>query len=241
MVGIGPGDPSYLSRRALEVLRRAEVVVGYTPYLKLLAEVLTPGQVVEGSGMREEVARARLAVELALSGRRVAVVSSGDAGIYGMAGLVLEVLLETGEHDRVEFEVVPGITAASAAAALLGAPLMHDFAVISLSDLLTPWDVILRRIEAAAWGDFVIVFYNPKSRHRVKQIAAAREVILRYRDPATPVGIVTGAGRAGQRVVLSDLAGFLKEEINMHSLVLVGNSRSYIKDGHLVTPRGYRI
>lgn len=190
--------------------------------------------------MREEVARARVAVGYALSGKRVAVVSSGDAGIYGMAGLVLEVLLETGEHERVEFEVVPGITAASAAAALLGAPLMHDFAVISLSDLLTPWDVILRRIEAAAWGDFVIVFYNPKSRHRVNQIAEAREVILRYRDPATPVGIVTDAARAGQKVILSDLAGFQKEEINMHSIVLIGNSRSYIREGRLVTPRGYR-
>ncbi len=226
--------------RALEVLRQAEVVIGYTPYLRLLDRVLAPGQAVEGSGMRQELVRARRAVELAVAGRRVAVVSSGDAGIYGMAGLVLEVLLSSGEHDKVEFEVVPGITAASAAAALLGAPLMNDFAVISLSDLLTPWEVILKRIEAAAWGDFVIVFYNPKSKQRVRQIAAAREVVLKYRDPATPVGIVTAAGRSGQRVVLSDLAGFLDEEIGMHSVVIIGNSQTYIRDGRLVTPRGYR-
>ncbi|MGB9793247.1 MAG: SAM-dependent methyltransferase, partial [Thermacetogeniaceae bacterium] len=115
-----------------------------------------------------------------------------------------------------------------------------DFAVISLSDLLTPWDIILRRIEAAAWGDFVIVFYNPRSRERVKQIAEAREVVLKYRDPATPVGIVTNAGRDGQRVVLSDLASFLDEDIGMHSIVIIGNSESYIRDGRLVTPRGYR-
>lgn len=241
MVGIGPGDPSYLSQRADQVLREAEIVVGYRPYLKLLEGILSPGQSLEGSGMREEVARARLAVQQALKGRTVAVVSSGDAGIYGMAGLVLEVLLESGQQDRVDFEVVPGITAASAASALLGAPLMHDFAVISLSDLLTPWEVIKRRLEAAAWGDLIIVLYNPKSHHRVSQISEAREIVLKHRRPETPVGIVTKAGREGESVVLSDLEHFLDEEINMHSLVVIGNSQSYVKEGFLVTPRGYRV
>lgn len=216
-------------------------MIGYKPYLKLLKVIFASGQIVEGSGMREEVKRARLAVEFALSGRTVAVVSSGDAGVYGMAGLVLEVLLSTGKQDEVVFEVFPGITAASAAAALLGAPLINDFAVISLSDLLTPWEVIKRRIEAAAWGDFVIVFYNPRSKRRVTQIAAAREIILKYREPVTPVGVVTAAGRDGQRVVLSDLNGFLDQEISMHTLVIVGNSRSYANNGYMITPRGYRI
>lgn len=241
VVGIGPGDPEDLSSRALQALRQAEVVVGYRPYIQLLNGVLSPDQEIVGSGMRQELERARLAVDLARSGRRVAVVSSGDAGVYGMAGLVLELLVKSGARDQVDFQVVPGITAASAAAALLGAPLMHDFAVISLSDLLTPWEVILKRIEAAARGDFVTVFYNPRSRKRVNQIREARDVLLRYRPPETPVGIVTAAGRPGQRVVISDLAGFLDQEINMHSLVLVGNSRSYVRDGFLITPRGYRV
>lgn len=239
MVGIGPGDQAHLSRGAAEELEAAEVVVGYRSYLQLLKGVLAAGQQVEGSGMRQEVERARLAVEYALSGRRVAVVSSGDAGVYGMAGLVLEVLLATGRQEEIDFAVVPGITAASAAAALLGAPLMHDFAVISLSDLLTPWDVIQRRIEAAARGDFVVVFYNPRSRHRVGQIAAARQILLQHRVPETPVGVVTAAGRSGQRLVISNLMNFLETEIDMQSVVLVGNSQSYVKDGYMVTPRGY--
>jgi precorrin-3B C17-methyltransferase len=242
VVGIGPGDQAYLSRGAAQELGGAEVIVGYRTYLRLLKNFLPPGgQVVEGSGMRQEVERAQLAVAHALSGRRVAVVSSGDAGVYGMAGLVLEVLLRTGRESEVDFQVVPGITAASAAASLLGAPLMHDFAVISLSDLLTPWDVIRRRIEAAAWGDYVVVFYNPKSRRRITQIAEARDILLGHRPPGTPVGVVTGAGRSGQRVVLSDLERFLSVEIDMQSVVLVGNSQSYIKDGFMVTPRGYRL
>lgn len=240
MVGIGPGDPAYLCQRALEVIKNSEIIVGYRPYLRFLSGILSPEQVLEGSGMREEVGRARLAVEHALAGRRVAVVSSGDAGIYGMAGLVLEVLL-AGENPDVDFEVVPGVTAASAAAGLLGAPLMHDFAVISLSDILTPWETILRRIEAAAWADFVIVFYNPKSRRRVSQIVEARNVLLKHRSPQTPVGIVTGAGRNGQQVVISDLEHFLEREINMHSVVLVGNSQTYVKDGRMITPRGYPL
>lgn len=241
MVGIGPGDQAHLSQGAALELGAAEVIVGYRTYLQLLKEILPAGQQVVGSGMRQEVERARLAVDSALSGRRVAVVSSGDAGIYGMAGLVLEVLLATGRQAEVDFVVVPGITAASAAAALLGAPLMHDFAVISLSDLLTPWDVIKRRIEAAAQGDFVVVFYNPKSRRRVRQIVEAREILLQHRAPETPVGVITGAGRSGQRVVVSDLERFLSVEIDMQSVVLVGNSQSYARDGFMVTPRGYRI
>lgn len=241
MVGIGPGDTEDLSGRAVHALNEADVVVGYRPYVELIERILSPDQEVIKSGMRQEVARARDALDLALGGRRVVVVSSGDAGIYGMAGLVLELLFEMDAQRQVDFEVIPGITAASAAAALLGAPLMHDFAVISLSDLLTPWEVILRRVKAAAQGDFVIVFYNPKSKRRVLQIQEARDVLLNYRAASTPVGVVTGAGRDGQRVVISDLENFLEEEINMYSLVIVGNSQTYVKEGMMITPRGYQI
>lgn len=241
MVGIGPGDTEDLSGRALRALNEADVVVGYRPYVELIEGILTPEQEVIKSGMRLEAERARRALDLALAGRSVAVVSSGDAGIYGMAGLVLELLFTMGGQGQIDFTVIPGITAASAAAALLGAPLMHDFAVISLSDLLTPWEVILRRVKAAAEGDFVIVFYNPKSKSRVLQIREARDLLLDYRSPATPVGIVTGAARDGQKVVVSDLEKFLEEEINMCSLVIVGNSKSYVQDGLMITPRGYRI
>ncbi len=241
MVGIGPGNPENMSQRAVQTIKEADVVVGYRPYVELIEDVLSPEQEVIGSGMRQEVKRARKALDEALAGRRVVVVSSGDAGIYGMAGLVLELLFEVNDYKRVDFEVIPGITAASAAAALLGAPLMNDFVVISLSDLLTPWEVILRRVEAAAQGDFVIIFYNPKSKRRVQQIEEARKMLLNYRTASTPVGIVTGAGRAEQRVAISDLAHFLDEEINMFSLVIIGSSQSYVKDGRMITPRGYQI
>lgn len=241
MVGIGPGNPEELSSRARSALSEADVVVGYRPYVELIEGILSPEQDVIKSGMRQEVQRARLAIDFALDGKMAAVVSSGDAGIYGMAGLVLELLFQEGAQKQVDFEVIPGITAASAAASLLGAPLMHDFAVISLSDLLTPWEVILRRIKAAALGDFVIVFYNPKSKKRVHQIEEARKILLEHRSPETPVGIVTSAGRDGERAVVSDLEHFLDEEINMFSVVVVGNSHSYAAEGWMITPRGYEV
>lgn len=223
------------------MLREADVVIGYRPYLRYLEGVLRSDQVVEGSGMGEEVSRARRALALARAGHYVAVVSSGDPGVYGMAGLMLEVILSEGAGQEVGFEVVPGVTAALAGAALLGAPLMHDFAVISLSDLLTPWEVIARRLEAAAWADFVIVLYNPRSRKRTWQLEEARRILLQYRSPQTPVGVVNAAGRPGQQVFLSTLAAFLELPVTMDSLVLVGNSQTFARDGYLVTPRGYKI
>ncbi len=241
MVGIGPGNPENLSQRAAKAISDAEVVVGYRPYVELIESLLSPEQKVIGSGMRREVQRAKEALEFASAGKSVVVISSGDAGIYGMAGLVLEMLFEIGDPKTVDFEVIPGITAASAAAALLGAPLMNDFVVISLSDLMTPWEVILSRAEAAAIGDFVTVLYNPKSKRRIQQIRTVRDVFLRYRRKETPVGIVTGAGREGEKVVISELDCFLEEEINMFSLVVIGNSQSYIREGKMVTPRGYEI
>lgn len=240
MVGIGPGHLSDMSPRAREALVAAEVVVGYDTYLELVRELLADKEVI-GTGMMREIERCQVAVDQAIAGKRVAVVSSGDPGIYGMAGLVLELALKAPADVRPAVDIIPGISAVGAAAALLGAPLMHDFAVISLSDLLTPWEVIRKRTEMAAAGDFVIALYNPKSTRRVSQIEEVREIVLRHRPAATPVGIVHHASRPKEKVVLSTLADFTKEFIDMFSLVIIGNSQTYVKDGRMITPRGYRL
>ena len=209
VVGIGPGSLLDMTPRARAAIERAEVVAGYTTYIRLI-EPLLAGQSdkeVIGTGMMQEIDRCRMAVEAAASGKETVVVSSGDAGVYGMAGL--------------------------------GAPLMHDFAVISLSDLLTPWETICKRAEMAAAGDFVIALYNPKSKKRVQQIEELRRIVLKHRAPETPVGIVTAASRAEQSKAISTLADFTKETINMFSLVIIGNSQTYVKEGWMLTPRGY--
>lgn len=239
-MGIGPGSFADMSQRAADAIQAAEVIVGYDTYLALISE-LVAGKETIGTGMMQEIDRCRAAVEAAQTGRKVAVVSSGDPGIYGMAGLVLELVLEQPEEARPEVEIVPGISAVSAAAAILGAPLMHDFAVISLSDLLTPWEVIEKRVEMAAAGDFVIALYNPKSTRRTSQIEKVREILLRHRPATTPVGIVRQASRPGQSITLSNLDEFTGEEIDMFSLVIIGNSQTFIRDGLMVTPRGYTL
>ena len=186
--------------------------------------------------MSEEVNRCRRALELAKNGEVVSVVSSGDPGVYGMAGLILEL-----NKDNVAVEIVPGVSSVTAAAALVGAPLMHDFAVISLSDLMTPWELIERRLRAASEADFVIALYNPKSKKRVEHILKAAEIMQGFKDKATPVAIVTNAYREGQEVVITTLADFTKEEIGMLSIVIVGNSETYISDNaQMITPRGYK-
>ena len=177
----------------------------------------------------------------ALSGHDVAVVSSGDAGVYGMAGLVVEMILDLPEDERPQFEIIAGVSAVNAAAAILGAPLMHDFAIISLSDLMTPWDLITQRVQSAAAADFVIALYNPKSKRRVTQLDEVQKIILRFRDKNTPVGIVTNAGRIGQTKIISTLENFTREDVNMFSLVIIGNSQTFVKDGFILTPRGYKI
>jgi len=182
-----------------------------------------------------------MAVDHAAAGKTVAVVSSGDAGIYGMAGLVLELLLKLPKEQRPEVKIIPGISAVNASAAILGAPLMHDFVVISLSDLLTPWDLIKKRADLAAQGDFVIALYNPKSKKRVQNIEEIREIMLKYKSPQTPVGIVNSASRLEENAVISTLENFTKEEINMFSLVIIGNSNTYVVDNFMITPRGYHI
>ena len=241
MVGIGPGSNELLTPQARAALASSHAVAGYRTYLELIPGFLAGKQVL-ASGMMQEVARARAAIELAASGKIVSVISSGDPGIYGMAGLIYEVLREQGwqREDGVEVEVVPGVSALNAAAALLGAPLMHDFAAISLSDLLTPWEVIARRIELAAQGDFVIALYNPRSNRRAREWAEACEILGRHRSPETPVGIVRCAYREEQRVTVTDLQHLPQQEVDMLTLVIVGNSSTFSFDGLMVTPRGYR-
>jgi precorrin-3B C17-methyltransferase len=223
------------------------VVVGYQTYVDLIADLLTHQEVVS-TGMKAEVKRCQAAIDLVRGGRNVALVSSGDAGIYGMAGLVLEVCAAQGlkvgppDTDRevdLYLEVIPGIPALAAGAALLGAPLMHDFASISLSDLLTPWEVIERRVAAAAEGDFVIVLYNPKSKKRDWQLQAVVDLILKHREPRTPVGLVGRAMRPGEEVVITTLEKLPVREVDMQTIVLVGNSQTFRYGDYMVTPRGY--
>ncbi|KLU58985.1 cobalt-precorrin-3B C(17)-methyltransferase [Peptococcaceae bacterium CEB3] len=229
-----------MTGRAKEALAEADTVAGYKTYIDLIRPFLKRQEIV-ATGMRQEVERCREVVRLASQGRRVALVSSGDAGIYGMAGILIECLSEADRLD-LPLEIVPGITAANAAAAVLGAPLMHDFAAISLSDLLTPWEVIVRRVHLAAEGDFVIALYNPKSRGRTEQIEIIREVLLKYRAPETPVGIVREALRGpGCTAVIRTLANFTQEKIDMLTTVIIGNSQTRRLGPYLVTARGYHL
>ena len=240
VVGIGPGCIEDMSGRAKAALEESDYIVGYNTYLTLIKPLLA-GKEIVGTGMMQEIDRCRRAVELASEGKTVAVVSSGDPGIYGMAGLVLELAQQVADTKRPEVKVIPGISAVGASAAVLGAPLMHDFAVISLSDLLTPWEVIVKRLEAAAASDFVVALYNPKSMRRTEQIKEARRIMLEHRPETTPVGIVTNATREGETAVISTLADFLQEEIAMFSLVIIGNSRTFVQNQKMITPRGYTV
>lgn len=239
VVGLGPGDAALLPPLALAAIGRAAAIVGYTGYIDLLDPALLAGRQVLSTGMRAEVERCGAAVDLALSGVETAVVCSGDPGVYAMAGLVLELLEARSLLDEVELEVVPGIPAVCAAAALLGAPLMHDFAVVSLSDLLTPWELIERRLDAAAAADFVIALYNPRSGRRRDQLPLALAVIGRHRGPQTPLGLVKRAFRPGQAVLATTLGALDPEDVDMQSLVVVGNSATRLAGGRMLTPRGY--
>ncbi|PKM41678.1 MAG: precorrin-3B C(17)-methyltransferase [Firmicutes bacterium HGW-Firmicutes-8] len=240
VVGIGPGDPDQMSWRAHQVIKEADVIIGYKTYIELLGDLIK-GKEVISSGMTREVERSLLAIERAAAGQYVAVVSSGDPGIYGMAGVTLELLEKQDVGDQIDVEIVPGISSANAAAASLGAALMHDFAVVSLSDLLTPWEVIEKRLEAAAAADFVIVLYNPVSKKRTEQIKRAREVFLRHKPLKTPVGIVRNAKRGNEKVIHTDLEHFLENEIDMFTIVLIGNKETYRSGRFMITPRGYNL
>ncbi|WYT57237.1 precorrin-3B C(17)-methyltransferase [Paenibacillus sp. FSL K6-1217] len=240
IIGFGPGALEHITGRALAALEESEAVIGYTTYVDLIRPLLRHQEIV-GTGMTEEVSRAQEAVRRAEAGQSIAVISSGDAGVYGMAGLVYEVLIERGwsRSQGVQVEVIPGISAIQSCSSLLGAPIMHDSCTISLSDHLTPWDSIAARVEAAAAADFVIAFYNPRSGRRTRQIEEARNILLRYRDPATPVGIVKSAYRDAQQTIVTTLQEMLEQEIGMLSTVVVGNSATVVYEDLMITPRGY--
>lgn len=241
VIGFGPGSFDHITKRAREVIQESDVVIGYNTYVDLIRGLLNEQQVVR-TGMTEEVSRAQEAVRQAEAGKKVAVISSGDAGVYGMAGLIYEVLMEKGwrREEGVEVEVVPGISAINSVASLLGAPVMHDACTISLSDHLTPWEIIIRRVEAAASADFVIALYNPRSGRRTRQIVETQRVLLQYRSPDTPVGIVKSAYRERQDVVVTTLGKMLEHDIGMLTTVIIGNSTTVVYDGLMVTPRGYQ-
>ena len=237
VAGIGPGSESDITPAVCKVLSEADVVVGYKYYFAFIRTLIKEGTECVDTGMRKERDRAEMAFEYAEQGKIVCVVSSGDAGIYGMAPLVWEMKRE--RHSNVEIEVLPGISAFQKAASLLGAPVGHDFCVISLSDLLTPWEKIERRIVAAATADFVTAIYNPKSEGRYWQLYRLKEIFLMYRDESTPVGYVRQAGREEETVVVTTLKDFDPENVDMFTVVLIGNSQSYQWNNQFITPRGY--
>lgn len=233
VVGLGPGPREYLTPRALAALQQAQVIIGYKTYLSSIRDLLVDKEVIS-SGKRKETDRARAALELAGKGKVVAVLSSGDPGVFGMGGIVLEIV-----GDLVPVEIIPGVTAATWAAGALGAPLMDDFAVISLSDLLTPWENIEKRLTLLAIGDFAIVLFNPRSKSRGKQIEAARRLLLKHKDPQTPVGIVRNT-RGGQKdIIITTLKDMLNEEIDMKTTVIIGNSQTRVEHGRMLTRGGY--
>lgn len=238
VVGFGPGGYEHMTVRAVEAIRSAEIVTGYTTYVEMLKEIF-PDKEYLSTPMKKEVDRCRLAVSKAMDGQTVAMVSSGDSGIYGMAGIVLQVADEMGAD--IDIEVIPGVTAASAAAAVLGAPLMHDTALISLSDLMTPLDLIMKRVDCAGQSDFVICLYNPKSKKRTEYIGMAADILMKYRKADTPVGIVRHAGRSGESSAVTTLGELSSAQIDMFSIVVIGNSQTYVKDGKMITPRGYKL
>lgn len=237
VIGIGPGSERDLTIGARDILGKVDVVVGYKYYFQFVAHYLRPDAECVDTGMRQETARAREAFRFADEGKDVAVISSGDAGIYGMAPLIYEMAEEL--KSDIEIEVLPGISAFQTAASILGAPIGHDFCIISLSDLMTPWAKIERRIIAAAEADFITAIYNPKSIKRYWQIERLRELFLKERDANTPVGIVRQAGREDQEVTYTTLAEFDAEQIDMFTMVIIGNSQTFTTRNRMITPRGY--
>ena len=236
VVGLGPGAGRDLTGRAREALERADLIVGYTAYIALIREEF-PEKEMLSTGMRREVDRCRAAVEAAASGRDVAMVCSGDSGIYGMAGLIYEVAQE---YPPIEIEVVPGITAACGGAAVLGAPLTHDFAVVSLSDLLTPWDKIALRLECAAKGDFVLCLYNPASHSRPDHLKRACDILMAAgKSPETICGYVQNIGREGEQGTITTLGALRDTQVDMFTTVFIGSSQTKLLGGKMVTPRGY--
>ena len=238
VVGLGPGEVSQMTGKAAEVIESCDTIVGYGVYTDLISDLIEGKEVIT-TPMKKEVDRCHMAVQAAINGKNVAMVSSGDAGIYGMAGLIIEVLSEYENHN-VEVEVIPGITAASSAAAVLGAPLTHDFAVISLSDLLTPWERIEKRLSLASEAGFIICLYNPSSKKRADYLKKACEIVMKNLPEETPCGFVQNIAREGQKSRVLTLKELAETQVDMFTTVVIGNETTKIIDGRLVTPRGYR-
>lgn len=236
IVGLGPGGGDTMTPQARQALEESQVLCGYTTYLDLAGDLLE-GREVISTPMTRELERCRLALESADSGKTTAMICSGDPGVYGMAGPILEL---SEHYPQVDIQVIPGVTAALAGAAVLGAPLMHDFVVLSLSDLLTPWPVIEKRLDCAGAGDFVVCLYNPMSKKRRDHLARACRILLNYRAPDTPCGWVRNIGREGQESRLLTLRELREEQVDMFTTVFVGSSTTILAEGHMVTPRGYR-
>lgn len=237
LVGLGPGCPEMLTPQAQAALEDSTLITGYTVYIDLLRERFAHKR-LESTPMRREEERCRMALQAASEGETVSLVCSGDAGVYGLAGLVLEL---APQYPPVEIQVVPGITAACAAAAVLGAPLVHDFAVISLSDLLTPLPLIEKRLDAAAAADFVLCLYNPSSKKRADYLRRACDIVLRHQTPETVCGWVKNIGREGQTSRILTLGELRDEQVDMFTTVIIGNSQTKVSAERMVTPRGYRL
>ena len=243
IVGVGPGHHDHMTFRAKQVITESDTIVGYETYVNLVQDLIE-GKDVYRYAMTQEVERAHQCIDLAKEGKIVSLVSSGDPGIYGMAGLIYETLAESGWEPKngLPVEIIPGISALSSCSSIIGSPLMTDFAVLSMSDLLVPWEIIVKRVEAAAQGDFVIVIYNPSSKKRIHQLQDTRRILLKYRKPTTPVAIVKGAFRESQTVVITDLENLEKhaDKLGMITTVIVGNSSTYNYKDLMINPRGYK-
>lgn len=238
VIGLGPGREELMSQEALDAIADCEIIVGYSTYMRLIRDLVKDKEHV-ATGMRQEIDRCQKAIDLALeTGKNVGVVSSGDAGVYGMAGLILELL---GDNTDLEVKVIPGITASLGAAALMGAPLMNDFCHISLSDLMTPMEVIEKRLHAAAQGDFVICLYNPRSKGRPDHLAKALDIVGKYKSPDTIVGIGKDIGRKKEEYILTTIKELDEELVDMTTIVIIGNKETYVKNGRMITPRGYTL
>lgn len=238
VVGTGPGNEQYMTQEALEAIEECDIIVGYKTYIKLIKHLLVDKKIVE-NGMRQEKERCLEALELSSQGKKVALISGGDSGIYGMAGLILE--LNSKREVAEEVKIVQGVSSSISAASVLGAPLMHDFCQISLSDLMTPWSIIEKRIKLASDADFVICIYNPRSKGRSEHLKRAFEIMSQYKSLDTPVGIVKNAGRDNQEIYISNIRDMDYEICDMSTMVIVGNKKSYIDNGKIITPRGYNI
>lgn len=238
VIGIGPGDLKMLTFQAKKAIEDSDVIVGYKTYIKLIEDIILD-KIIVSNGMKQEIERCKEAIEIAKTGKNVAVISSGDAGVYGMAGLILE-LLDDDKAD-IEVNIIPGVTASTAAAALLGSPLMHDYCHISLSDLLTPMELIEKRVELASQADFVICFYNPRSKGREGHLERAFDLIKKHKKDSTVVGIVKNAARENEEKIITTLKDIDYTQVDMTSIVIVGNNATYHTGDLMITPRGYKI